>query len=115
MRRFGSVVGGVALLCLTVAVGWWLRGGGTSVLAQRSAYSSSSSARGGDSLAFQVTGAGPEASLTVYNPDNHTLYIYPRIGSGNSYISCAFSFKVASPGAPIQRENCPIGDQVPPR
>ena len=114
MMRHGFVVRDLALLCLAVAVGWWWRGAGTTVLAQRS--SSSSSARGGDSaLAFQMTGAGPDALLTLYNPDNHTLYMYPRIGSGNSYISCAYSFRVANPGAPIQRENCPVGEQAPPR
>ena len=111
--RLGSVVRDLALLCLAVAVGWWWRGAGTTVLAQRS--SSSSSSRGGDSLAFQVTGAGPEALLTIYNPDSHTLYMYPRIGMGNSYISCSYRFKVTNPGAPIQRENCPMGEQAPPR
>jgi hypothetical protein len=88
MMRLRSVVRDLTLVCLAVAIGWWWRGAGTTVLAQRS--SSSSSARGGDStLAFQVTGARPEASLTVYNPDNRSLYVYPRIGSGNAYISCA--------------------------
>jgi hypothetical protein len=114
MMRVGSVIRDLALVCLAVAVGWWWRGAETTVLAQRS--SSSSSSRGGDlNLAFQVTGAGPEALLTVYNPDNHTLYMYPRIGSGNSYISCSYIFRVGNPGAPIQRENCPIGGQAPPQ
>jgi hypothetical protein len=114
MMRVGSVIRDLALVCVAVAVGWWWRGAGTTVLAQHS--SSSSSARGGDgTLAFQVTGAGPDALLTVYNPDNHTLYMYPRIGSGNSYIGCSYSFKVGNPGAAIQRENCPVGQQAPPR
>jgi hypothetical protein len=83
-------------------------------MAQRS--SSSSSSRGGDgSLAFQVTGAGPEALLTVYNPDNRTLYMYPRIGVGSSTVNCAYSFTVPTPGAPIQRTNCPMGELVPQR
>ena len=64
MMRVGSVIRDLALVCLAVAVGWWWRGAETTVLAQRS--SSSSSSRGGDlNLAFQVTGAGPEALLTV--------------------------------------------------
>jgi len=114
MMRSRSAIRDLALVCLAVAVGWWVRGAGTTVLAQRS--SSSSSSRGGDSnLAFQVTGAGPDALLTVYNPDNRTLYMYPRIGLGNSHISCAYSFTVANPGAPIERANCPVGDQVPQR
>jgi hypothetical protein len=114
MMRVGSVVRDLALVCLAVAVGWWWRGAGTTVLAQRS--SSSSSARGGDStLAFQMIGTGPDALLTVYNPDNRTLYMYPRIGAGSSTVNCAYSFKVSSPGAPLDRENCPVGELLPQR
>lgn len=109
MMRVGALVRGVALVCLAVAVGWWARGAGTTVLAQKS--SSSSSSRGGDTgLEFQMTGAGPQAALTVYNPGNKTLYVYQRIGEGNSHISCAYSFTVTAPGGPIDRANCPVGD-----
>jgi hypothetical protein len=114
MMRHASVVRDLALLCLAVAVGWWCRGAGTTVLAQRS--SGSSSPRDGDPvLRFQMTGTGPDALLTVYNADNRTLYMYPRIGSGSSTVNCAYSFRVSSPGAPLQRENCPIGELTPQR
>ena len=106
MMRHGSVIRDLALLCLAVAVGWWWRGAGTAVLAQRSGGSSST-------LAFQMTGVGPDALLTVYNADSHTLYMYPRIGAGSSTVNCAYSFKVPSPGAPLQRENCPVGGLMP--
>jgi hypothetical protein len=56
---------------------------------------------------------GPQSSLTVYNPANHTLYVYPRVGVGSSSINCEYSLTVNQPGAPIQRKNCPVGDQVP--
>jgi hypothetical protein len=109
MMRVGSVVRGLALVCLAVAVGWWARGAGTTVLAQ-----GSSSSRGGDTgLEFQLTGAGPQAMLTVYNPGNRTLYVYQRIGEGGSNISCSYKFTVSSPGGPIQRSNCPVGDLLP--
>jgi hypothetical protein len=108
MMRVGSVVRDLALVCLAVAVGWWLRGAGTTVLAQRSGGSSSA-------LAFQMAGTGPDALLTVYNPDSRTLYMYPRIGAGSSTINCAYSFKVWSPGAPLERENCPMGELTPQR
>jgi hypothetical protein len=113
MMRLGSVVRGLALLGLAVAVGWWARGGGTTVLAQKS--SSSSSARGSDAdsnLAFQFVGAGSQQSLAIYNPDNRTLYVYPRVGEGNSHVSCEYSFSITRPGAAIDRQNCPVGDQV---
>jgi hypothetical protein len=60
-----------------------------------------------------MTGTGPDALLTVYNPDSRTLFMYPRIGAGSSTVNCAYSFKVPSPGAPLQRENCPVGGLTP--
>jgi hypothetical protein len=114
MMRVGSVVRGLVVVCLGVAVGWWLRSAGTTVLAQKSS-SSSSSSRGGDNgLAFQMTGSGPQAVLTVYSPGNRTLYVYQRIGEGNSNLNCSYSFTVSNPGAPIQRSNCPVGELLPP-
>jgi hypothetical protein len=108
--RMRAVVRDLALLCAAVAAGWWLHDAGTTVLAQRSSSSSSSSARGGDpGLAFQLVGDGREQSLTVYNPDNHTLYVYPHVTEGNSHISCEYSFTVERPGAAIDRQNCPVG------
>jgi hypothetical protein len=108
MMRVGSVVRGLALVCLAVAVGWWARGAGTTVLAQKSS-------RGSDAgLEFQLTGAGPQAMLTVYNPENRTLYVYQRIGEGGSNISCSYRFTVSNPGGPIQRSNCQVGDLLPP-
>ncbi len=115
--RLRSVVRDLALVCLAVAIGWWWRGAGTTVLAQRS--SSSSSARGsstGDSnLAFQFDAGGSQQSLALYDPANHTIYVYPRVGVGNAYINCEYSLTVAVPGAPIRRQNCPMGEQAPTR
>jgi|ERR1035437_5052267 hypothetical protein len=110
MMQVRSVVRDVALVCLAVAIGWWLRGAGMPVMAQRTGSTSS----GGDAgLAFQINGSGPDASLTIYNSGNHTLYVYQRIGVGSSYVNCDHSFRIKSPGAPLQRENCPIGELLP--
>lgn len=62
-----------------------------------------------------MMGAGAQAALTAYNPGKRTLYVYQRIGEGNSNISCSYSFTVSNPGGPIQRANCPVGEQVPQR
>ena len=83
------------------------------MLAQRS--SSASSSHGDDNLAFQIGGIGQDTALTVYNPVSRTLYVYPRVATGNTHINCEFSFTVTVPGAPIERKNCPIGEQVPSR
>jgi hypothetical protein len=113
MMRMRSVVRDVALLCLAVAAGWWVRGAERPVLAAGSNSSSSYSARGADgNLAFQLVGNGPQQSLTVYSPEDHTLYVYPRVTEGNSHISCVFSFTVSRPGAAIDRQNCPVGELV---
>ena len=105
--RLRSVFRDLALACVAVLIGWWLHKPGTVVLARDSGPASDAG------LAFQLSGIGPDTSLTVYNPDNRTLYVYQRIGQGNSHISCGYSFTISKPGAPIDRQNCPIGDQVP--
>ena len=115
--RVHRVVRDLPLVGVAVSVGWYLRNVGAPVLAQQRS-SSSSSARGGTAdsgLAFQLSGIGQDTALTVYNPTIRTLYVYPRVATGNSYINCEFSFTVGTPGAPIERKNCPIGDQVPQR
>jgi len=112
--RVHPVVRDLALLGVAVSVGWWVRGAGAPVLAQHSSSSSSARGSGGDeSLAFQFVGSGPQQSLAVFNPENHTLYVYPRVGEGNSHISCEYSFTINRPGAPMDRQNCPVGSQVP--
>lgn len=104
-----SLVRDVVMLGCAGAIGWWAHGG-ASVLAQRSMAhaASSDAARGGDMLGFQFGGTEMRDSLTVYSPADHTLYVYPA-ALNNSHINCAFSLKVERPGAPIERENCPIG------
>jgi len=102
----------LALIGLALAIGWWARGAGTPVLAQRS--TSSSSSRTGDStLAFQMFGAGNDAALAVYNPTNRVLYVYQHANLGNSNVSCTYSYAIPNPGAPIERENCKPGDLLP--
>lgn len=114
MMSWRSVVRDLALVCVAVSIGWWFRGAGTAVLAQRSTSARGAYVGGDANLAFQLVGAGSGASLALYNPANHRLYIYNRVGEGNSYISCGYSFTISNPGAPIERENCPIGDLLPP-
>lgn len=101
-----SLVRDAALLLVAGAVGWWAHGSNTAVYANGT---SSDSARGADTnLAFQFGGAGIEGGLTIYNRDNHTLYVYPST-INNNHINCAYSIRVDKPGAPLERSNCPIG------
>jgi hypothetical protein len=105
MMHVRTLVRDLALLGLAAAAGWWVRGAGTTVFAQHSGGSTSN-------LAFQLVGNGPQQSLTVYSPEDHTLYVYPRVTEGNSHISCEYSFTISRLGGPIDRQNCPVGDQV---
>ncbi len=111
--RMRSLLRDVALLCVAVLIGWWARGANTAVMAQHS--SSSSSARGDSELAFQLMGTGPDAALAVFNPGNRTLYVYTRVGAGNSSVPCSYGLWIANPGAAIRRENCPVGELIPGR
>ena len=104
--RFRSFLLKSLLLLAVGACGWWVRGVHLPpVLAQ-----------GGDGgLAFQLSGIGPDTALTVWNPSNHTLYLYQGAVLGHSSVNCTYSFKIERPGAPIQRQNCPVGSLFPSR
>ena len=109
--RLNPVARIIAVAGIAVSAGWWLHGADAPVMAGRSSSSSNSGSDTG--LEFQLSTGGPQSSLTVYNPANHTLYVYPRVGVGNSSINCEYSLTVNQPGGPIQRKNCPVGDQAP--
>lgn len=57
---------------------------------------------------YQMNNLSGQNALTLYYPDSKTIYVYPNVAVGNSYLSCAFSFKLGKPGEPIRREQCPI-------
>jgi hypothetical protein len=116
MMRLHSVLRDVALVCLAVAIGWWARGAGSPVLAQRAPSSSSSRSSSSASdadLAFQLFGSGYDSALAAYNPSNRVLYVYQHVAQGNSSVNCTYSYSIPNPGAPIQRHNCEPGDLVP--
>ena len=94
-----------AMLLAAGVIGWWAHSANTPV---RAAGAGSSSSRDGGNIDFQFGGAGLEGSLTLYNPENKTLYVYPA-GVGNSHINCAYSIHIEKPGAPLERQNCAIG------
>ena len=114
--RLPWVVRNALLLAAAAATGWWARGVRVSpVLAQGDGEHGSNRSSGSDGLAFQLSGVNPETALTIWNPSNHTLYIYQGAVMGNSNVNCSFSFHVDRAGAPIQRQNCPIGQLFPSR
>ncbi|HEX6497278.1 MAG TPA: hypothetical protein VF018_17465 [Acidobacteriaceae bacterium] len=106
-----SVVRDVLLVAIAATIGWWVRGADTKVLANRSSSSSSARSFEDGNLGFQLGDGNPQQSLTIYNAESHTLYVYPRIGTGNAHISCEYSLRISHPGGPIDRQNCQMGSQ----
>ena len=106
-----GLVRDVLLVIVALAVGWWMRGAQTTVLASPSSSSSSAYSSSDGSLGFQLGNGSPQQSLTIYSPENHTLYVYPRVGTGNTHISCEYSLRIERLGGPIDRQNCPVGSQ----
>ena len=95
----------VILLAAAAAIGWWSHGANSAVQAQHNT---------AEALGFEYGGLGPDGQLTLYNNANHTLYVYPSVGrSGSSHITCLYSVRVEKAGAPLERENCPVGSFFP--
>jgi hypothetical protein len=64
-------------------------------------------------LRFELSGFGPTTALSVYNPTDHTIYVYQNAIAGNSRVQCTYSFHLGRLGGPIDRQNCPIGSLLP--
>lgn len=92
-RRGGRWLRDAALIALAMTIGWWAHAGGA-VRAQDSG------------LIFQLQGMNQGTALTVYSPDQKTIYVYPNVTVGFSTLNCAFAFKLDKPGGAIQREQC---------
>ena len=93
----------VILVAAAAAVGWWCHG--TSVHAERGADSAGN-------LAFQFL-PGDQPTLSVYSPEDRTIYIYPHVATGNSHIGCLYMFHMRQLGGAIDRENCKAGSMLP--
>ena len=100
---------------LSIVLGWGLRNVFAPVVKAQGADAQNHASNGDGGLAFQLSGIGPETALTVWNGSNHTLYVYQGAVMGSSNVNCTYSFKIERPGAPIRRQNCPIGQLFPGR
>ena len=97
MQRMNLVRDGV-VMAAAVAVGWWAHGVEGRVHAASEA-----------NMAYQFDSLTPASSLTLYNPDERTLYVYQGATAGNSHLNCSFRYHLSRFGAPIDRENCAPG------
>lgn len=92
-RRGAGWLRDVALIALAMVIGWWAHAG-RAVQAQNS------------DLLFQLQGMNQGTALTLYYPDQKTIYVYPNVAVGFSTLNCAFAFKLDAPGGAVQREQC---------
>lgn len=113
--RFRSLLFNSLVLLAVGACGWWVRGVHLPPVLAQGGDGGSNRNSGDGGLAFQLSGIGPDTALTVWNASNRTLYVYQGAVLGNSSVNCTYSFKIERPGAPIQRQNCPVGSLFPSR
>ncbi|HEY4046324.1 MAG TPA: hypothetical protein VGM27_05585 [Acidobacteriaceae bacterium] len=83
------------LVALAFAIGWWAHTGRT-VHAQSS------------NVLFQFESLNPNSALSLYYPDQQTIYIYQNAAVGNSTLYCAFLFKLGDAGGPVHRKQCKV-------
>ena len=92
-RRRAGWLRDAALIALAMAIGWWAHAG-RAVQAQNS------------DVLFQLQGMNQGTALTLYYPDQKTIYVYPNVAVGFSTLNCAFAFKLDAPGGAIERQQC---------
>ncbi len=88
----------VLIAMATLSIGWWAH----------STRPVQAQAAGPASLNFEFNNIGPSTSLSLYNPADNTIYVYP-ISVSNTRINCSFRVRLGTLGGPINRENCPRG------
>ena len=86
----------VVIAAAALSIGWWAH----------STHPVQAQSRG--PLSFDFSNIGPSTSLSVYNPADNTIYVYP-ISVSNARINCSFRVRLNNLGGPIDRENCPRG------
>ena len=96
-RNFGWIWN-VVLMAVAFVIGWWAHGG------QRLQAQST-----GD-VFFQLKGISPDNALILYYPDQQAIYVYQGVLTGNSFLPCTYKFQLGKPGAPVNRNICPVVD-----
>ena len=100
-----SIVRDLALVTLALAVGWWAHTPSRAVHAAESY----------ESPFFQFSTAAGEGTLTLYSPNDRSLYVYSGVLTGSSNKNCTYAIKLGRAGGPLERSNCQIGSLLPPR
>ncbi len=100
-----SRVRDLALVIVALGIGWWAHTPSRAVHA----------AEYNDVPFFQFSTVAGEGTLTLYSPNDRSLYVYSGVLTGDSNKNCTYAIKLGRAGAPLERSNCQIGSLLPPR
>ena len=103
--KVSSLARDLALVTVALGTGWWAHTPAPAVHAAEYP---------GDPF-FQFSNVAGEGTLTLYNPNDRTLYVYSGVLTGSSNKNCTYAIKLERAGAPLQRTNCQIGSLFPQR
>ena len=84
-----------ALIAVAFAIGWWAH-------TERRV-----SAQGGD-MRFQLQNLDNSTALSLYYPDQNTIYVYQGALMGYANLGCAYEFQLSTPGGVVQRKQCKV-------
>ncbi len=100
-----SFVRDLALVAVALGVGWWAHSPSRAVHA----------AEGSEFPFFQFSSVAGEGTLTLYSPNERSLYVYSGVLTGGATKNCTYAIRLGRAGAPLERTNCQIGSLLPPR
>ena len=109
MPHFTRLAAGTAALLVAALLGYTARNANTVFAQSGQSHSRTTQPGAEDALSFQLSELGPRTGLTVYNAQDHTLYVYGNVTDGNSRINCTYALHIARPGGPLERQNCSVG------
>ncbi len=106
--KIPSLARDLALVTVALGAGWWAH------TPARAVHAAGSPDYPGDPF-FQFSNVAGEGTLTLYNSNDRTLYVYSGVLTGSSNKNCTYAIKLERAGAPLQRANCQVGSLFPQR
>ena len=91
-------------LVLAAAFGWW---------AHTPPPAAVRAAEFTDMPGFQFSNVAGEGTLSVYMPQDRTIYVYSGVLTGNSNKNCTYALRLQRAGGPVERTNCTVGSLLP--
>ena len=88
------------LVAAAMTVGWWANGERVQA----------ATASAPEESSYQFMSNNLDNALTVYSPQERTLYVYQGASAlGSSHVNCSYKFHIPRIGSALERENCDVG------